>query len=86
MILSIAQVKPGMILEKPVLLPGSDKCLLNAGIALSLKNIARMRELQIPSVHIADRNTIYISPVDKIAEAFVSDFMQYSRSLCPKMF
>lgn len=83
MILSIAQVKPGMILEKPVMLPGSDKCLLNAGVALSLKNIARMRELQIPSVHIADRNTIYISPVDKIAEAFVSDFMQYSRSLCP---
>lgn len=83
MLLSITQVKPGMILEKPVMMPGSDKCLLKAGIAVSLKNIARMRELQITSVFIADRNTVYTSPVDKIAEAFVTDFLHYSKALCP---
>ena len=62
MLLSITQVKPGMILEKPVMMPGSDKCLLKAGVAVTLKNIARMRELHIASVSIADRNTVYISP------------------------
>lgn len=83
MLLSITQVKPGMILEKPVMMPGSDKCLLKAGVAVTLKNIARMRELHITSVSIADRNTVYISPADKIAEAFVADFLHYSRALCP---
>lgn len=83
MLLSITQVKPGMILEKPVMMPGSDKCLLKAGVAVTLKNIARMRELHIASVSIADRNTVYISPADKIAEAFVADFLHYSRALCP---
>ena len=81
--LPIAQVKPGMVLENPVLLPGSDKVLLKAGVALSLKNIARLRELKIPGVAIADRNTVYISPVDKIAEAFIADFLNYSKALCP---
>ncbi len=83
MLLSITQVKPGMILEKPVMMPGTDKCLLKAGVAVTLKNIARMRELHITSVSIADRNTVYISPADKIAEAFVADFLHYSRALCP---
>ena len=83
MLLPITQIKPGMILEKPVLLPGTDKILLKSGVAVSLKNIARMRELQITSVSIADRNTVYISPTDKIAEAFVADFLHYSRALCP---
>ncbi len=83
MLLPITQVKPGMILEKPVMLPGTDKYLLKAGVAISLKNIARMRELQITSVSIADRNTVYISPNDKIAEAFIADFLHYSRALCP---
>lgn len=83
MLLSITQVKPGMILEKPVMMPGTDKCLLKAGVAVTLKNIARMRELHIASVAIADRNTVYISPADKIAEAFVADFLHYSRALCP---
>ncbi|MBQ7832729.1 MAG: HD domain-containing protein [Lachnospiraceae bacterium] len=83
MLLPITQVKPGMILEKPVMMPGTDKYLLKAGVAVSLKNIARMRELQIMSVSIADRNTVYISPTDKIAEAFVADFLHYSRALCP---
>lgn len=83
MLLSITQVKPGMILEKPVMMPGTDQCLLKAGVAVTLKNIARMRELHIASVSIADRNTVYISPVDKIAEAFVADFLHYSRALCP---
>ncbi len=83
MLLSITQVKPGMILEKPVMMPGTDKCLLKAGVAVTLKNIARMRELHIASVSIADRNTVYISPADKIAEAFVADFLHYSRALCP---
>lgn len=83
MLLPITQVKPGMILEKPVMMPGTDKYLLKAGVAVSLKNIARMRELQIASVSIADRNTVYISPTDKIAEAFVADFLHYSRALCP---
>ncbi len=83
MLLTIAQLKPGMILEKPVYVPENNTLLLNAGVAISLKNIARMRELQIPSVHVVDRNTIYISPTDKMAEAFLTDFLYFSRGLCP---
>ena len=83
-ILSIIEVKPGMKLEQAVVSPETDTCLLSAGTILSIKNIEKLKELKIEQVDIADRDTVFISPTDKMAESLVSDFIRILRKTSPK--
>lgn len=83
-ILSIIEVKPGMKLEQAVMSPENDTCLLSAGTILSIKNIEKLKDLKIEEVDIADRDTVFISPTDKMAESLVSDFIRILRKTSPK--
>lgn len=81
-VLSVVQLKPGMVLEQAVY--NGDKCLLKAGIALSIRNIQKLKELQIESVDVADPNTLFISPGDKMAQDLVEDYIRVLRNTSPK--
>ena len=81
--ISIKEVKPGMKLEKAVTAPDSDKCLLSSNTTLSIKNIEKLKEYNIEWVEIADRNTVFITPNDKIAESLVKDFKTYLKKTSP---
>lgn len=84
MILSINEVKPGMVLEQTIIAPDTGKCLLSSGIALSIKNIEKLKELKIKEVGIADRYSVFISPEDKMSEMLVEDYIKELRNICPK--
>lgn len=81
-LLSIVKLKPGMVLEQAVYY--EDKCLLKAGTALSIRNIQKLKELEIESVDVADPNTLFVSPGDKMAEDLVEDFIRMLRNISPK--
>ncbi len=82
--LKLSDVKPGMILEKAIYLPGTDKCLLKAGTILSNRNLDKLRELGIARVDIGDRNTILLTPTDKMEESLVEDFIHRLREIAPE--
>lgn len=82
--LKIGDVKPGMILEKAIYLPGTDQCLLKAGTILSNRNLDKLRELGIARVDIGDRNTILLTPADKMEESLVEDFIHMLREIAPE--
>lgn len=81
-LLSVVKLKPGMVLEQAVY--NGDKCLLKAGTALSIRNIQKLKELEIVSVDVADPNTLFVSPSDKMAEDLVEDFIRVLRNTSPK--
>ena len=81
--LTIKEVKPGMRLEKAVVSPDNGKILLAADTTLSIKNIDKLKEMNIEVIDIADRNTVFISPTDKMAESLISDFRAYLKKTCP---
>lgn len=81
--ISIKEVKPGMKLEKAVMSADNDKCLLSSNTTLSIKNIEKLKEYEIEWVEIADRNTVFITPNDKIAESLVKDFKTYLKKTSP---
>lgn len=84
MLLSIHEVKPGMELEQAVVSSETGKCLLNAGVVLTIRHIEKIKALKIEELHIADRYSVFITPDDKIAESVVKDFISVLRQLCPK--
>ena len=82
--LKLSDVKPGMILERAIYLPGTDQCLLKAGTILSNRNLDKLRELGIARVDIGDRNTILLTPTDKMEESLVEDFIHRLREIAPE--
>lgn len=81
-LLNVMKLKPGMVLEQAVY--NGEHCLLKAGTALSIRNIQKLKELEIVSVDIADPNTLFVSPDDKMAEDLVEDFIRELRNTSPK--
>ena len=72
--LFISEVKPGMKLEQAIVMPDG-KTLLSSGTILSIKNIEKLHELNIKSIHIADRYTHLITPIDKMQTQLVQIFI-----------
>lgn len=81
-LISVIRLKPGMVLEQAVY--HGEHCLLKAGTALSIRNIQKLQELQLEEVEVADPNTLFVSPSDKMAEDLVEDFIHVLRSTSPK--
>ena len=81
--LNIVELKPGMKLEQTVYSKG-DKVLLSSGTILSIRNIEKLKEYKIEEVDVADRNTLFISPTDKMQESLVKDFIRVLRETSPK--
>ena len=80
--LFISEVKPGMKLEQAIVMPDG-KTLLSSGTILSIKNIEKLHELNIKSIHIADRYTHLITPIDKMQTQLVEDFTRMLRQIAP---
>jgi len=83
-IVLIKDVKPGMILEKNILQPDSEFMLLKAGTILSNRNVEKLRELGIAWIDVADRNTVLLTPTDKMEESLVEDFIHVLRNISPE--
>ncbi len=83
-LLNIFEVTPGMELEQAIISPENGQCLLKSGSILSIRNIEKLKELDIKEVAIKDRNTIFISPNDKMQKMLISDFIHSLRSTSPK--
>ena len=80
--LFISEVKPGMRLEQAIVMPDG-KTLLSSGTILSIKNIEKLHELNIKSIHIADRYTHLITPIDKMQTQLVEDLTRMLRQIAP---
>lgn len=83
-LLNINEIKPGMELEQAVMSPENGHCLLAAGSILSIRNIEKLKKMEITSAYIKDRNTIFISPHDKMHKTLVYDFTMKLRQTAPK--
>ena len=70
-ILNILDVKAGMELEQAIISPENGQCLLKAGSILNLRNIEKLKELNITQVGIKDRNSIFVSPFDKMQKMLI---------------
>ena len=80
--LYLSEVKPGMKLEQAVVMPDG-KTLLSSGTILSIKNIDKLHEYGVKVIHIADRYTHLITPVDKMQYQLVDDFTRILRRIAP---
>lgn len=76
-------VKPGMQLEQTVYQPGTDILLLKAGTILSNRNLDKLKENGIEWVNILDPDTVLITPIDKMEESLVEDFVHVLRRFSP---
>ncbi len=83
-ILNILDVKAGMELEQAIISPENGQCLLKAGSILNLRNIEKLKELNITQVGIKDRNSIFVSPFDKMQKMLISDYIKRLRETAPK--
>ena len=83
-ILEMYEIKPGMTLEQSINSAENGSCLLSAGTVLSIKNIEKLKELGIEKISIADRDSVFISPNDKMAESLVADFIGILRKTAPR--
>ena len=81
--MKIKAVKPGMQLEQSIYQPGSDMCLLKAGTILSNRNVEQIKAIGIEMVDILDPDTILITPMDKMEESLVEDFIHVLREFSP---
>ena len=81
--MKIKAVKPGMQLEQSIYQPGSDMCLLKAGTILSNRNVEQIKAIGIEFVDILDPDTILITPMDKMEESLVEDFIHVLREFSP---
>lgn len=66
-LLGITELRPGMVLEKPVYAPDSQKILLAYGTVLSDLLIKKMAICGVKEVTIADPYTLFIKPLHQIA-------------------
>lgn len=82
--ISIKELEPGMRLEKAVFCADNETCLLSSNTTLTIRNIEKLKEYNIQEVEVADRNTVFITPNDKIAESLIRDFKAYLKKTCPK--
>ena len=80
--LYLSEVKPGMKLEQAVVMPDG-KTLLSSGTILSIKNIDKLHEYGVKVIHVADRYTHLITPVDKMQYQLVDDFTRILRRIAP---
>ncbi len=83
-LLSLCELKPGMVLERAIHSPENNQCLLKAGSVLSLKNIDKLHELHVDEIYIKDRNTLFVSPYDKMQKMLVEDYIHKLRSVSPE--
>jgi len=83
-LINILDVRAGMEIEQAIISPENNQCLLKSGSILTLRNIDKLKELNITEVHIKDRNTIFVSPFDKMQKMLVNDYIQKLRSTAPK--
>lgn len=83
-LLHIIEVTPGMELERAIISPDNGQCLLKSGSILSIKNIEKLKELEIEELYIKDRNTIFITPNDKMYKTLIYDFTMKLRQVAPK--
>ena len=83
-IVNINNVKAGMELEQAIISPDNGQCLLKAGSILNLKNIEKLKELNITHVGIKDINSLFISPSDKMQKMLVTDYIAKLRETAPK--
>lgn len=81
--LSLVELKPGMVLEQAIH-TDDNKCLLNSGTALTLKNIEKLKALKIEEIYVKDVSTIFVSPADKMAESLIGDFITRLRKTAPR--
>lgn len=81
--MKIKAVKPGMQLEQSVYQSGSDICLLKAGTILSNRNLDQLKDIGIEMVDILDPDTILITPIDKMEQSLVEDFVHVLREVSP---
>lgn len=77
-------IRPGMVLAAAVMIPDSSTLLLKEGHALTIKGIQKIKELKIESVEIVDRNSLFVTPIDKMSENLEQDFLLYLRKISPK--
>lgn len=80
--LNVHRLKPGMVLEQAVY--NGDLCLIKAGSAITIRNIQKLIDLGIEEVNVADPNTLFVSPIDKMAEDLVHDFIRVLRNTSPE--
>lgn len=83
MLLSVVELKPGMKLEQTVY-SDDNKVLLSSDTILTIRNIEKLKEYKIEEVDVADRNTLFISPTDKMQESLINDFIKMLRETSPK--
>jgi HD-GYP domain-containing protein (c-di-GMP phosphodiesterase class II) len=80
----ISQVKPGMVIEQPVYLPGSKKILLTHGTILKAEMIKKLKAFGIQELNIADKYTLFVLPTDKMSihlkESFYLMIRKYTSS------
>lgn len=77
-------IRPGMVLAAAVMIPESTTLLLKEGHALTIKGIQKIRELNIEAVEVVDRNSLFVTPIDKMTENFEQDFLLYLRKISPR--
>ncbi len=80
--LNVHRIKTGMVLEQAVY--NVDLCLIKAGSAITIRNIQKLIDLGIEEVNVADPNTLFVSPIDKMAEDLVHDFIRVLRNTAPE--
>lgn len=84
-LLGIAEVRPGMSVQKAIYSLDNSQCLLKAGTLLTIKNIQKLREQGVSKIDVADRYSLFVSPADKMQEALVDDFIEILRKTCPNI-
>lgn len=82
--IKVEDIRPGMVLAAAVVSPDGSTLLLKEGHALTIKGIQKIRELKIETVEIVDRNSLFVTPIDKMAENLEQDFLLYLRKVSPK--
>ena len=65
--LNIYEVRPGMVLEKSVYAPGTQKLLLPHGTPLKESIIKKLISLGLKELEIADRYTLFVNPMDQMS-------------------
>lgn len=92
--LDIREVKPGMVLAKPVYSPDNKQVLLSYGTKLKDAVIQKLASVGIKEVDIADRYTIFVDPIEQIEkilmDTYLSEINRYSSenpeaNLCDEM-
>lgn len=80
----IEDIRPGMVLAAAVMAADGSTLLLKEGHALTIKGIQKIKQLEIETIEIEDRNSLFVTPIDKMTENLEKDFVSYLRKISPK--